>query len=231
MVDEILWNCRRGHTSGDVVGSARLTRSMGFEVGIQIMLGLPGETKDLFLTTVRRVVDLTPQCVRIYPLLVLKGSPLERLYRRGKYSPISLTEAVQWAREALRLLEKAEIPVIRLGLQASPELEASEAIVGGPYHPAFRTLVESSIFYDMACRLLDGWGEGHRDTARFRIAPADVSYFTGQRKENLTRLKEAYGFRSIEIGSDADIIRGGLILEDSRGKQRVAVRWDGQVGA
>lgn len=231
MVDEILRNCGRGHTSEDVIRSVQLVRSMGFEVGVQIMLGLPGETMDLFLTTVRRVVNLAPDCVRIYPLLVLKGSRLEKLYQRGLYAPISLGEAVQWAREALELLEKAQIPVIRMGLQPTPRLEAAETIVAGPYHPAFRALVVSSIFYDMACGLLEAWKNREGRTARFRIAPGDLSHFTGQRKENLIRLRKAYALQSIEIVSDAEIPRGRLIMEDSRGKESLAARWGDQMEA
>lgn len=222
MVDEILWNCRRGHTSRDVIRSVRLVRSMGFEVGIQIMLGLPGEDMDLFLTTVRRVVDLAPDFVRIYPLLVMKGSPLEKLFQRGLYTPLSLGEAVQWAKEGLELLEQAQIPVIRVGLQATPRLEAFGTILAGPYHPAFRSLVESSIFYDMACRLLGGRENGESHRVKFLIAPGDRSYLTGERRENLTRLKKVYGLESIEILSDPEIPRGRLVLENPGGSFMVS---------
>ncbi len=217
MVDEILWSCGRGHTHRDVCESVRLVRSMGFEVGIQIMLGLPGEDRDLFLTTVRRVIDLAPDFVRIYPLLVLKGSPLERLYQRGLYTPLSLEEAVRRAKEALEMFDQAQIPVIRVGLQVTPRLGASGTVLAGPYHPAFRSLVESAIFYGMACRLLEEGGNGNRHKVRFHLAPGDLSNFTGQRKGNLARLKNAYGLESIEIVSDPEIPRGRLLLENDRG--------------
>jgi len=224
LVDEVLRRSRRGHTSRDVDESVRLTRSMGFDVGVQLMLGLPGEDMGLFLTSVRRIVDLTPDFVRIYPLLVLKGSPLERLYQRGLYTPISLTDAVKWAKVALRLLEQAQIRVIRMGLQVTPSLETPQAIVAGPYHPAFRFLVESSIFYDMARRLIEHSKSGQRGGVRFRIAPGDLSNLKGERQENLSQLKRVYGFESIDILPDPEIPRGMLILEDSRGS--LAMRRD-----
>jgi len=217
MVDEILWNCRRGHTSKDVIESVRLIRSLGFELGLQLMLGLPGEDKDCFLTTVRRVVDLVPDFVRIYPLLVLRGAPLERFYQRGVYAPISLEEAVQWAKGALELLEQVQIPVIRMGLQATPSLEKPGAIVAGPYHPAFRSLVESAIFYDMACRLLEECNNGKGHSIRFRVAPGDLSNLQGERRQNLARLKKGYGLKSVEIVSDPEIPRGRLLLETPQG--------------
>jgi histone acetyltransferase (RNA polymerase elongator complex component) len=217
MVDRVLKTCERGHSSGDVVRSVGLLRSMGFEVGIQIMLGLPGEDMDLFLTTVRRVIDLAPDCVRIYPLLVLSGSPLEGLYRKGSYAPIPLLEAVRWAKEALRRFEQARIPVIRMGLQATPELEDGETIVAGPFHPAFRSLVESSIFYDMACRLLEAWGMRERQRARFQVAPEDLAHLKGERKENVTRLRDTHALESVEVISDPRIPQGSLVLETDRG--------------
>lgn len=216
MVDEILQKSWRGHTRQDVVHAVELVRSVGFEVGVQIMLGLPGEVVDLFLTTVRRVIDLSPDFVRIYPLLVIKGSPLGKLYEQGFYVPTPLDEALQWAKRALKLLERAQIPVIRVGLQATPTLEARGMVLAGPYHPAFRSLVESSILYDMASSVLDDLDQGEREDIRFRIAPADLSNFAGQRRENLARLKEVYGLRSIEIIPDPGMARGTVRLETPR---------------
>ncbi|MBW2120660.1 MAG: radical SAM protein [Deltaproteobacteria bacterium] len=216
MVDEILSKSRRGHTRKDVEQSVDLLRRGGFEVGIQIMLGLPGEDIELFLMTVRRVVDLNPDFVRIYPLLVMKGSPLEGLHRRGLYEPLSLVEAVEWAKEGMKLFEKAEIPVIRVGLQATDRLGAPGTVLAGPYHPGFRSLVESSIFYDMASRLVEE-GSGEGDSVRFFVSPGDRSYLTGEKRENLSRLKKTYGLESIEIFSSPALPRGRVLLESSRG--------------
>jgi histone acetyltransferase (RNA polymerase elongator complex component) len=217
LVEEILANSHRGHTARDVVESVRLVRSMGFEVGLQIMVGLPGEDRDLFLTTVRRVIELGPDFVRIYPLLVLKGSPLEKLHRKGLYTPISLREAVEWVKVAQGLLELAKIAVVRVGLQTTPELDSSKAILAGPYHPAFRFLVESALFYDMACRLLENSGSLVDHRVRFRVAPEDLSNLNGHRKDNLARLRKAFGLKSIEIVADSAIARGKLLLEGSNG--------------
>ena len=213
MIDTILQKTRRGHTTADVVQSVRRARCMGFEVGIQIMLGLPGEDLDLFLTTVRRVIDLRPDCVRVYPLLVLKGSPLASHYRRGRYEPLSLDTAVQWAKEALALFETAQITVIRMGLQPTPRLETDGTIVAGPYHPAFRSLVRSAMFYDQACRILEDRKNRNRHGVRFRVAPEDVADFKGHKKENIRRLTESYGLTFIEIVADASLSRGRVVSD------------------
>jgi histone acetyltransferase (RNA polymerase elongator complex component) len=213
MIDTVLQNCQRGHTSRDVVESVTRARSMGFEVGVQIMLGLPGEDDDMSLTSVRRVVDLSPDFVRIYPLLVMKGSNLERGYQKGLFVPLSLENAIEWTKRALGLFEEARIPVIRVGLQSTPMLETSGTVLAGPYHPAFRSLVESSIFYDMACRLLGDADRTRRLEVQFRVSPQDLSNLAGVRKGNLARLKKTYGLKSIDIFSDPGIPRGRIALE------------------
>ena len=213
MIDQILQNTRRGHTSADVSQSAWMARAMGFEVGIQIMLGLPGEDSDLFLTTVRRVIDLRPDCVRVYPLLVLKGSPLASHFRRGRYKPLSLDTAVQWAKEALALFEAARIKVIRMGLQPTPRLETDGTIVAGPYHPAFRSLVRSALLYDRACTMLEEREKHDGHAVRFRVAPQDVADFRGHKKENVRRLMESHGLKSIEIVSDPTLPRGRVVSD------------------
>ena len=116
------------------------------------MIGLPGDTIDHFLRTLDQVIDLKPDFVRIHPTLVLKGAPLENLWRTGTYSPLSLDEAIQWLKKGLLKLEAASIPVARIGLQPTSDLERD--LLAGPYHPALHQLIDSAIFLDMAKHLL-----------------------------------------------------------------------------
>jgi histone acetyltransferase (RNA polymerase elongator complex component) len=150
MAEEVLRRSRRGHTADHVLSAAELLHGGDFEVGIQIMVGLPGDDMGRNAYTVGRVIQLNPHFVRIYPTLVLKGTPLERLYRSGRYTPLSLEGAVDLCKKAFLRFHRAGIPVIRLGLQSSPELETTDCVLAGPYHPALGHLVESSLFYDMA---------------------------------------------------------------------------------
>jgi histone acetyltransferase (RNA polymerase elongator complex component) len=66
---------------------------------------------------------LRPDFVRLYPALVIKGTPLEELFKANKYAPLSLEDAVLLCRNALLRFEQAGIQVIRIGLQPTEELD------------------------------------------------------------------------------------------------------------
>ncbi len=210
MVDEVLRCSRRGHTVDDVLKAVEFLHNAGFAVGIQIMVGLPGDDAHGYTHTVDRVIRLTPHFVRIYPTLVLKGTPLEKWYRSGRYTPLSLKEAIQLCKVAFLKFDRAGIPVIRLGLQSSPELEMGGCLVAGPYHPAFGQLVESSLFYDMASYLMEKNGKSR--IPRARVSPFDLSNIHGQKNQNLYQLKNRFGLRHIQIEVDEEQPRGSLIL-------------------
>jgi histone acetyltransferase (RNA polymerase elongator complex component) len=210
MVEEVLRRSKRGHTADHVRKAAELLHGRGFEVGIQIMVGLPGDDAQGNGHTVDQVIRLTPHFVRIYPTLVLKGTLLEKWYRSGRYIPLSLKQAVDLCKSAFLKFHRAGIPVIRLGLQSSPELETKDSVVAGPYHPAFGHLVESSLFYDMASCLM---GKSRQSRIpRVRVSPSDLSNIRGQKNQNLYRLKYRFGLRDVQIEVDEEQPRGSLIL-------------------
>lgn len=187
MDDRILCQNGRGHTAQDVEDASRRIQEMGFELGLQMMTGLPGDTPEGSVGSARRLLSLRPDTMRIYPTIVLEGTPLARLYRAGNYIPQPLEEAVQLCAALLLLCEEAGVPVIRLGLHAGGEVQ--EGYLAGPWHPAFRELCEGELYYQNACsalqRILPQGGK-----AVLRVAPRFVSQMAGQRRRNLERLKE-----------------------------------------
>ena len=134
--DHILNVIRRGYTVRAVEDAVKLVKSFGWKVGLQLMVGLPYETRELFLETVRKAISLAPDGLRFYPLLVFPGTVLEGWYRAGRFKPLSLKEAILWCAEALVMCEDAGVPVMRMGLQANSALDGG-AVLAGPYHPAF----------------------------------------------------------------------------------------------
>jgi histone acetyltransferase (RNA polymerase elongator complex component) len=198
MDDVVLTRSGRGHTATDTLNAARLIRSCDFQLGLQLMPGLPGDSHACFMKTVDTVIELKPDFVRIYPALVIKDTPLENLYTSGRYMPLSLDDAVLLCREALERFELAGIDVIRIGLQPTEELEKPGTIIAGPYHPAFRQLVESSIIADKMRSMLRNRQE-KTSKATFQVNPKDLSAAIGQSRSTIELLKKEFGLETVHI--------------------------------
>lgn len=221
--DGVLIESRRGHTETDTVRAVTLLREKGFKTGIHLMAGLPGDSPDRFAETIRKTIALRPDMVRIHPTLVLRDTALAQAFHQGAYRPLTLREATDLCKNALKALTAAGIPVIRLGIQTTRELEEPGAVVAGPFHQAFRSLVETAIFRESAVALLlsvergsgslsSGTAGGDRLTARFTISPADLSNFCGAGRGNIAFLKERFGIEELLVTADPALSRGNLIL-------------------
>lgn len=214
--DHVLRLSRRGHTAADTQRAFALLKERGFQTGIHLMAGLPGDSPARFSETIDNVIALSPHTVRIHPTIVLKDTPLADAFGRGDYRPLSLAEAVSQCKDALKRLTAAGIEVIRMGLQSTPALAAPGAVVAGPFHPAFRSLVESAIFLDMATALGESVGPGGQNRSlAFRVSPADLSPFKGPRKANIDALAERFAPAPIAVAADPCLPRRTLVLTAS----------------
>jgi len=151
--DYILKKCKRGHTFADVKKASKLIRRHGFILGHQMMVGLPESTKIDELNTAKDLAKLKPKIMRIYPVLVIKNTELEKEYEKGEYLPLSLDQAVERCKELYYFFTRKKIHVIRIGLQnteliSDAKKNINSEVVGGPYHPAFGQLVEDAAWYD-----------------------------------------------------------------------------------
>lgn len=208
MIDEVLFLALRGHRADDTSSATLRLKRWGFQVGHQLMIGLPGDTCDRFLQTLDRIIGLEPDFLRIHPTLVLRGAPLENLWREGRYSPLSLEETIDWLKRGLARLENSSIPVARIGLQPTDQLERD--FLAGPYHPALRQLVDGAIFFDMAASLFKT--SKINGQTLFFCHPKDVSNLRGQKNENLLKLKKLFNLSDILIDGKQELPRGYLGL-------------------
>lgn len=144
--DLVLQMNSRGHTFDDVIKASELIKNSGIDLGHQMMLGMYGSNPQKDMKTVEDIIGLEPECVRIYPVVILKGTALEDLYNDGLYIPYSIMDAAELAKDALCAFERNGIDVIRIGLHSSEELESDGNVIAGPYHQAFGELVESLVF-------------------------------------------------------------------------------------
>lgn len=193
--DYVLELCRRGHTFEDVKKASKLIRRYGFDLGHQMMVGLPESTEKDEITTAKDLIKLKPKMVRIYPVLVIKGTELERQYLAGEYEPLELRQAVERCKELCYLFGKKKIKVIRIGLQntdtiCNPENQDSE-VVAGPYHETFRQLVESSIYYDTIVNKIKKYDVKVKEV-EIITHPQNVSNIVGYKRENVEKLKNMY---------------------------------------
>lgn len=226
--DDVLRLSRRGHTAADTLHALSLLKERGFETGIHLMAGLPGDSPERFAGTIDKVIDLSPDMVRIHPTIVLRDTPLADAFREGDYTPLSFSEAVSQCKHALKKLTAAGIVVIRMGIQTTRGLEEPGAVVAGPFHPAFGSLVESAIFFEMAVALVESalssaFARGKSLT--FTVSPAGVSHLKGQQKGNIVALKERFEPADIRITADSSLPRRTLIL--TVGNRRVKTDWSG----
>ena len=154
--DKVLQAAERGHTAAAVTAAMALLKQYGFKTGLQLMVGMPQQSFASVKETARQAIALHPDIARIYPLLVIKDTPLAQTYAQGLFVPLSLDEAVTQAAWLYKELTQAGIKVIRIGLQADEELCAEGNILAGPFHPAMGELVKSRVLRDeLTPRLLE----------------------------------------------------------------------------
>jgi histone acetyltransferase (RNA polymerase elongator complex component) len=217
MDDTVLSLSRRGHTAEHTRDAVRLLQGHGLTVGLQIMPGLPGDNSESILETGRRVAELRPDFVRIYPTVVVKNTVLEKWYGSGRFKPLSLVDAVELTKRLYLLFKDRGISVIRMGLQATGSLLEPGALVAGPFHPAFGHLVHSAIFLDLAARELE-MQEKLSKRVTLRVHPHDVPKLKGLKNHNTRRLIQRFHLEELQVLPDPAVPRN--ILRVRQGQEQ-----------
>lgn len=204
--DYVLEKAGRGHTFEQVKKASKMIRWYGFELGHQMMIGLPESEKIDEINTAKDLIKLKPKIVRIYPVLVIQNTQLEKDYHKGEYQPLSLVQAVERCKEVVYLFNRKHIKVIRIGLQntdeiTDPNAESSE-VVAGPFHPAFRQLVEASMWYDSIVEKIKSYNVKVKEV-EIQVNPEDVNNVIGHKKENLDKLNKTYDVELKVVGNEA----------------------------
>lgn len=201
----VLRQSRRGHRAAETQAAVALIREQtGYRLGLQMMIGLPGDSAEGALATARRMAGWSPDFVRIYPTLVLEGSVLEQWQARGRYTPLSLEAAVVQAKDLYLLFSRQGIDVIRMGLQPTDELNAGAAVKDGPFHPAFGELVLAALWLD-ALGSHFSRREFRQKSVTLTVHPKKDSQVRGQKNGNLVKLAAAFGLSSIQVRQDAHL--------------------------
>lgn len=203
MEDDVLVAANRGHTTKAVEAAVALIKKYPFKLGLQMMTGLPGDTDEKSIATAKKIVALKPDFVRIYPTLVVKDTGLERLYLKGEYRPQTVDEAVNLCKKLLLLFRENNIEVIRVALVTTDEICENGAVTAGPFHSAFRELVEGEIYFDEMVKILTDY----KGVDKLCVNPKEISKAVGNKKKNIKRIKEIFG-TDIKIVPDDSIEKG-----------------------
>ena len=194
--DDVLLLSGRGHTAADVENASRLIKKRGFKLILQMMTGLPGDSIEKDIETARKIIALEPDGVRIYPTVIVRDTALYDMWQAGSYIEHTVEDAVQVCARLLPFFEKANIPVIRLGLNPTDDLSGGDAAAGA-YHPALGELVKSRLMLEKAEPLMATVAAGSSPV--LEVGRGKISQMAGQKRCNILYLKEKYALKELKI--------------------------------
>jgi len=200
---EVLELAGRGHTAEQVQEASHMIREYGFNLGLQMMIGLPGDTAAKSLFTAQEIIRLGADCTRIYPTLVIKNTELEQLFLDGKYQPLSLDEAVNRVADLVPLFINAGVKILRIGLHPSEGLMDNTSLVAGPFHVAFGEMVFSEAWRRIVSKL--DFKNGKRNILTLTVASGMRNAAIGHQAMNKAFLLES--FRKV-VFTESDDLKG-----------------------
>lgn len=223
MDDEVLRAAERGHTVEDVYRAVELIKEFDFELGLQMMIGLPKDNEEKDIKTANEIVNLKPNFVRIYPALVIKDTEMEKMFKEGLYIPLSLQDAVNITKKVYLIFIKNDINIIRVGLQASEGIALGRDVVAGPFHPAFRELVEGSIICDMIRYIFNEYFKEYKEIRIF-INNKTISKLYTNRKYYFNLLVNEYKDKSIRVFIDDNLSSLEVVIEADTLSRKMSIK-------
>lgn len=208
--DEVLLASNRGHDSSVVYKACDMIKSYGFNLGIQLMIGLPGDSLESCIMSAREAAEIGPKLARLYPTIVLDDTELLCMYERGEYEALTREEAVLRTKEMYKILAGAGIYIMRVGLKSTDIIGDGGAINGGTYHPAFRQLVESAIVRDQLEPKLSELAASGAAKVNVFSNSSWFSNLIGNNKENKLYFAEKFPMLDIKYGVDNNLANGDV---------------------
>lgn len=219
--NEVLIKSGRGHTIEDVVKASKLIQEYGFKLGHQIMIGLPGDNFEKDIKTAREVIKLKPSIARIYPALVIKDTPMEKMYKSNIYKPYDLEEAIEISKIIYSMFIANDINVIRIGLQPTKEINYGGDLIAGPFHPSFRELVEGSIYNDIIFNEIKKYDNKE---IIIHINNKDISKLYAYKKKFFNAMKSQIKTNKLQIIQQKSVKRNSILLEIDKKCKKIAIK-------
>lgn len=199
--EEVLKLAGRGHTASQVHEASRMIREHEFSLGLQMMIGLPGDTAEKSIYTAQEIIRLGAECTRIYPTLVIKETELEQLFRAGQYTPLSQEEAISRVADIVPLFIAADVKILRIGLHPSEGLLDKTSLVAGPFHVAFGELAFSEIWRRIISTMI--FENGKRNILTLTVSTGMRNAAIGHKALNKAKLLE--NFRKVVFEENPDL--------------------------
>lgn len=208
--EDVLLYSKRGHNASRVYESAKMIKEYGFELGLQTMLGLPHSNEEFEIETAKKVIEMKPSIVRIYPTLVIKDTELAEMYEKGEYIPYTVEKAVDISAKLMKMYNEAGIIVIRTGLQNTDNIRDGGDVIAGPFHPAFGELVKQRVYRnDIETKISDC----NFKNISIICNRKDISKILGNKKENIKYLNAKFNV-NIKIIENNNYIEGKYELKE-----------------
>ena len=123
--DDTLRIINRNHTWADVENSVKLLSQRGLRCGIHLIAGLPGESNEMVITTVKRAIAFPIETLKLHQLQILYDTPLFHQWKNGEVDVknYSLEEYVDLCAEIVKIVPP-NIIIERFLSQSPPQLVA-----------------------------------------------------------------------------------------------------------
>ncbi len=196
---DVLKSSGRGHSVNSIYRASRLIHDFGFELGLQMMIGLPGDSLEKSIFTANEIIKLRAKTTRIYPTLVIKNTALANLFFSGKYNPLSINESIIWLSQLIPIFEKSNVNILRVGLHPTEGLLNGNDLVAGPFHQSIREMAYSNIWKNILFNSITQ----KSNSILIEVAPSELNYAIGYKSENRKLLLEI--FKNVTIKPKASL--------------------------
>jgi histone acetyltransferase (RNA polymerase elongator complex component) len=221
MDEEVLSKSRRGHSVEDVYRASSLIKEYGFRLGLQMMVGLPGDDFKKDTHTADEFIKINPEMVRIYPSLVIKNTMMEQMYKKGEYKPLSVDEAVEICTSLYLKFVANDINVIRMGLQPTENINLGKDVISGPFHPSFRELVESVLMNDMILYSYKKLGSASMDIF---INPKSISKLYADKKRYFNEMLNMIERPKVKVKAEEGMPYDTITIHTDDGSLNMSIK-------
>ena len=210
--ERVLAASKRGHSRECAERACRAVKEAGFELIGQMMIGLPESDTESEMMTAREICRLGADGARVYPTVVFYDTELAEMCERGEYIPLDDESAVMRTKEVLKIFDAAGVPCIRVGLCASENLADDSKVMGGAKHSSIGELAMGEVYFDRLCDEIER-ADIRGGELRVFVSKGSVSKTVGQKRKNIVRICEKYGFKRVKVLEKNEIIGYNILLE------------------